>query len=73
MLAIYPNCIDITSPVSSIAPGVFGAGRQGVGLNPSAPTVNCFYVLSETDLILTDAYLEGIRGVAIETARYAAV
>jgi hypothetical protein len=71
--AVHPNCIVITRPVSCIAPGVLGAERQSVGLNPSAPTVDCLYILSEIDLICTGPYSFGGRSVATEAAPYAAV
>jgi hypothetical protein len=59
VLAIYVNCVWIGSIVRSIAPGSRVADRshlpscQRVSLNPSAPAIDCFYVLSEGDDIVT--------------------
>jgi len=50
-LAVYPDRIVVTTEVSGVAPGVFGAGRQSVDLKPSAPAVNCLHILPEIDLI----------------------
>src|SRR5215469_16424159 len=73
MLAIYQNGIRITGSVCSIAPGVFRAGRQSVGLNPTAPAINCLYVLSEIDLISTHPDSLGARWDTRKAACYTAV
>jgi hypothetical protein len=78
VLAIYPNCVGIGSIVRSIAPGSWVAAGshhsscQRVRLNPSAPAIDCFYVLSERDDIVTETYPTGLRDVAAEATRHAA-
>src|SRR5262245_15455393 len=52
-LAVHPNSVVITEAVGSVAPRVFGAGRQGVHLKPTASAVDGLYVLSEIDLVFT--------------------
>src|SRR5262249_24425738 len=67
------NRVLVTEPVSRVAPGVFGAGRQSVHLKPSAPAIDGLYVLPKIDLIFAYTYPLGVCGVAAETAGYAAV
>src|ERR1700733_15395811 len=72
-LTVHPNSVIVTGAVGSIAPDVFSADRQSVGLNPSAPTVNCLHVLPEIDLIFARPYFAGLCSVATETARYRSI
>ena len=50
-LAVHPDRVDISSAVSRVAPGVFGASPQSVGLNPSAPSIDRLYILSKVNLV----------------------
>lgn len=69
-LAVHPDRVGITSPISGIAPGVFGAGPERIGLDPSAPAIGCLYILSEVHLVYTDTQSFGKRrAVAVKAAR----
>ena len=72
-LTVNENRIGITTPVSGIAPGVFGTGRQSIGLDPPAKAIGGLDVLAKIDLVRTSAQPEGLRAIAIETARNGAI